>query len=600
MNKLSMNLLLQIFAIVLISAIFGWLLRKDVPSTADMTVIYQKDTITLSADASGIPMLKTSSLNGLAYGMGFLWSRDRFIQMHLWRSMGEGDISHALRNDGYNKLDLLVKTLLPDSLINMIYSELPPPVRDYINAMTLGFNDGVKLRSSSGEIPFMFYDLNMKNHDWKPKDFFKIFLLRSLTGGLSQAMYEREILLSLPISDNSKELVIKYLQNKYDLLPLFARSIFLPLYFVEDERINCSVMESNILPPLSYPVIWKREDMEIKLIFAAGEFLPYYVIADNSQAIINNNDWIYISLAILNRDAVRFIEKEKVKIVQAAGNDYWSILQKYNGYTELTSSKTYILAGKVELVSPERIENFLSEIANGKKQTRKFIGGIKSYRAEVERKVYNIPEDRVRLQNIFKVQMDAGNNGNLFLDNLDLWRSCLPHEESLHNEQVKAILNLMLFESGFDDKFSVTPFVWHQFLKFTGEPLAEYNKYDSVIKFLKLIRAGLPSDIKPQIFERFVKELYKKYPVSSDWQWDRVCKFEYKYLFGNKIVNKVMSMHRMKKQYVYGLGFNSLYMTVEDELLVNTASLSGNGRINYYAPINEQLNNTRFWKFNAN
>ncbi|MCK5078019.1 MAG: penicillin acylase family protein, partial [Calditrichia bacterium] len=293
MKKFIIYFLIHAFGLVVISFIFWHILQKDVPDNKPIELTYQNENIRISRNNTGIPSIETADPTTFAFGVGFLWSQDRLLHLHLWKNLCSGNTAYTLSNDSLIKSDVFIKSLKIDSLAGIIYNNLDNNTKNYLSAVTAGFNSGMQLRKINDEIPFLFDKLKIESAEWKPENFISLMIAQTIITGIHQNIYENILLNSESLPDRHKELFKYFISAKIRQLPNFAGTLFIPLGGPDSTNTKFMVFENNILPSLSYPVQWIKSSNIYNTLFSAGTPFPYFVNGKSASKSIDYSRSFY-------------------------------------------------------------------------------------------------------------------------------------------------------------------------------------------------------------------------------------------------------------------------------------------------------------------
>jgi len=162
------QILLSIVVIVLAAMVLAcWLtLRASLPQLDGTHAAPLSATVTIERDALGVPTVRGSTRDDVAYANGFIHAQDRFFQMDLLRRVAAGELG-ALIGPAALALDRRDRPLRFREHAQAALAALPADQRQLIERYTAGVNDG--LRSLRAR-PFEYWLLHTQPAAWRPED----------------------------------------------------------------------------------------------------------------------------------------------------------------------------------------------------------------------------------------------------------------------------------------------------------------------------------------------------------------------------------------------------------------------------------------------
>jgi penicillin amidase len=164
--------ILQVVVIVVIvvlaaAVLAGWLiLRASLPQLDGAQPAPLSAAVTVERDALGVPTVRGSTRDDVAYASGFVHAQDRFFQMDLLRRVAAGEMS-ALIGPAALALDRRDRPLRFRVHAQAALAALPADQRRLIERYTAGVNDG--LRSLHAR-PFEYWLLHTRPAAWRAED----------------------------------------------------------------------------------------------------------------------------------------------------------------------------------------------------------------------------------------------------------------------------------------------------------------------------------------------------------------------------------------------------------------------------------------------
>ncbi|MCK5075755.1 MAG: penicillin acylase family protein, partial [Calditrichia bacterium] len=96
MKKFTIYFMIHLLGLAVISFIFIQILKKDIPDNKPFELEYKNEIVKISWEDTGTPVIDAGTPTSFAFGVGFLWSEDRIIQLHLWKSLFQGNIAYTI------------------------------------------------------------------------------------------------------------------------------------------------------------------------------------------------------------------------------------------------------------------------------------------------------------------------------------------------------------------------------------------------------------------------------------------------------------------------------------------------------------------------
>lgn len=163
-----------LFLLVLIVAIVagGWAtLRASLPQLDGTHVASTLSApVSIERDALGVPTLRGSNREDVAFATGFVEAQDRFFQMDLLRRVAAGEVS-ALIGPAALKLDRSNRVHRFRERAHALIEAMPPAQRRLLDRYTAGVNDGLASLTSR---PFEYWALRTQPVAWRPEDTFLV------------------------------------------------------------------------------------------------------------------------------------------------------------------------------------------------------------------------------------------------------------------------------------------------------------------------------------------------------------------------------------------------------------------------------------------
>jgi penicillin G amidase len=181
-----------------------------------ITLIVPNGTISIKRNDQGIPEITGSSLQGLAYGMGWLHACDRQMQVLLTRIIMQGRAAEKLAGTPeLIEVDRFMRRTNLKSGLDKEASRLKPEIRDQVEAYCDGFNACL---ADNGPVP----EFRLLGYDPEPLSMNDILVMAKVMGfiGLADAQGGMEKFLIQMIQKKIDEKKIRelfpYLSDKID------------------------------------------------------------------------------------------------------------------------------------------------------------------------------------------------------------------------------------------------------------------------------------------------------------------------------------------------------------------------------------------------
>ena len=132
-------------------------------------------------DNMGIPHIYATTTHDLFFAQGFVHAQDRFWQMDFWRHVGSGRVAEMFPSQV--ETDAFIRTLGWRVTAEQEWEQLPPPLKDQLNAYTDGVNAYLKDHEATA-LSLEYAILGLLNADYKIEPWTPI---HSLTWGKAMA-----------------------------------------------------------------------------------------------------------------------------------------------------------------------------------------------------------------------------------------------------------------------------------------------------------------------------------------------------------------------------------------------------------------------------
>jgi penicillin amidase len=168
MKKWSIRIVLGLLALVVLVLAAIWIfLRSSLPQLdGQVREAGMIGKVTVERDDHGVPMIKGSHRNDIAYATGFIHAQDRFFQMDLLRRGGAGELSElfgpkALEMDKSRRMHRF------RARAEQVLAAMPAAERAFLDRYVKGVNDGL---NALGARPFEYGLINVAPRPWSAAD----------------------------------------------------------------------------------------------------------------------------------------------------------------------------------------------------------------------------------------------------------------------------------------------------------------------------------------------------------------------------------------------------------------------------------------------
>lgn len=168
-------------AAVLLVAVcsYGWLrwrLKQSlVPEEGNLTVQGLTAEVQINRDSHGVPHIKATNLNDMAFGAGFAMASDRSFQMEFLKRMAYGRLSEVLGEETLG-IDIYMRSLGFRNLTEKNFQILTPKLQEMLKGYAAGVN---AQRKAFTQGQFEYLLLGMSPEEWQPSDSLALYQLFS-------------------------------------------------------------------------------------------------------------------------------------------------------------------------------------------------------------------------------------------------------------------------------------------------------------------------------------------------------------------------------------------------------------------------------------
>jgi len=152
-----------------IAALIALFLFKSSPQPQHFEAISQ--TVTVTWDSHGIPLIKASNLMDAYFVQGFLTARDRFFQMELTRRKMAGTLAELFGPKALSA-DVAQRRWNYSNVAQRAVNQMTPESRSYLEAFSRGVNESLSHEGRPWELKV----LGLAPAPWKPEDCFLVVL----------------------------------------------------------------------------------------------------------------------------------------------------------------------------------------------------------------------------------------------------------------------------------------------------------------------------------------------------------------------------------------------------------------------------------------
>ncbi len=153
-------------AVILIITVYWFLSSSQARLDGQYFSSNLKAPVSIERDNMGIPVIKGSNREDVAFATGYLHAQDRFFQMDLNRRNSAGELSELVGNLALNH-DKTQRKHRFRKVARQVVQQMTPDERTVINAYTTGVNEGLTDLKSK---PFEYWLLNVEPELWMNED----------------------------------------------------------------------------------------------------------------------------------------------------------------------------------------------------------------------------------------------------------------------------------------------------------------------------------------------------------------------------------------------------------------------------------------------
>jgi len=166
--SISILLILAITGLFAARSYVRHVLTAALPQTdGTLAITGLSAAVTIQRDAHGVPHIKATSLDDLAFAQGFVTAQDRLFQMDVLRRHAAGELAEVL-GDSLLQHDRIQRTLQLRATADRAISALPADQLHYIEIYARGVNASITAQRDS--LPFEFRVLRYSPAPWTPRD----------------------------------------------------------------------------------------------------------------------------------------------------------------------------------------------------------------------------------------------------------------------------------------------------------------------------------------------------------------------------------------------------------------------------------------------
>jgi penicillin amidase len=165
----SLTALLSLLILtIMVAGLAGWITLRGSLAQLDGTHATSAlhAPVSIERDNLGVPTIKGSTRNDVAFGTGFVQAQDRYFQMDLLRRVAAGEMSELI-GPAALELDRRNRPHRFRERARKAFDALPATQRQLIEHYTAGVNDGLAALASR---PFEYCVLRTPPAPWRPED----------------------------------------------------------------------------------------------------------------------------------------------------------------------------------------------------------------------------------------------------------------------------------------------------------------------------------------------------------------------------------------------------------------------------------------------
>ncbi|MFN4033590.1 MAG: penicillin acylase family protein [Fimbriimonadales bacterium] len=172
------------YGLTLVAVCLGWYVQAQSP-VIELNV--RGDTVRITRDNYGVPMVQADTRYGLLYGQGYAIAQDRLWQMELYRRQARGEMAEvmgsraleqdrAARTEGYTDAELQAQI-----------HRLPRELQEALEGFAAGVSAWMQEAQRTGKLPKQYAEHGIEARPWRPTDTVAIavMMLRRFGGVMS-------------------------------------------------------------------------------------------------------------------------------------------------------------------------------------------------------------------------------------------------------------------------------------------------------------------------------------------------------------------------------------------------------------------------------
>ncbi len=165
--------------IILVAGSYIWLRARLtgslVPEEGLLTVQGLTAEVEIRRDSLGVPQIKATNLNDMAFGAGFAMASDRDFQIEFLKRMAYGRLSEVLGKETVG-VDMYMRSLSFAELTRQNFERLSPKMQDMLKAYSAGVN---AKRRAYPKTQAEYLILSIAAEEWQPQDSLALYQLFS-------------------------------------------------------------------------------------------------------------------------------------------------------------------------------------------------------------------------------------------------------------------------------------------------------------------------------------------------------------------------------------------------------------------------------------
>lgn len=167
----------------LMNSVFSSLAEKNLPKLeGQLELVGLENTVTISRDDLGVPLVEAGNMSDLAMGMGYMMAQDRLAQMTSMSLLAQGRLSEMTGELSVD-MDMYMRTLNLNAIVARKYERLS----DEFKVLLQDFSHGVNayIEQNPDAMPLEFQISDYQPEAWQPENTIYIFAMLNLGVGFN-------------------------------------------------------------------------------------------------------------------------------------------------------------------------------------------------------------------------------------------------------------------------------------------------------------------------------------------------------------------------------------------------------------------------------